>query len=278
VGETSPFAPPVLTWRVYAAFGDAGFVAAHPRLQAYLQQADEVMRYELARRVAALLDQYITYRPDWLQAWQSGRQAAVPPAAQPADATTQAARDDERWQAALWRRITDTLGIDALHPAQRFIEVLQRDDRAGRDDTRPDGRAGRDDGRPGGRALGGLPTHAHLFALPAMPPLYLKVLQQLGRWVELHVYILNPCREYWFELIDRARLSHLQARGRAHGHETGNRLLADWGRQTQSHVDLLVDAAGETAQDDGHYDPHPGTTLLAQVHNAILDLRELAPG
>ena len=58
----------------------------------------------------------------------------------------------------------------------------------------------------------------------------------------------------------------------------GNRLLAAWGRQTQSHIDLLVEAGGEGVLDDAHFEPNPGDTLLAQLQNAILELRELEPG
>ena len=87
VGEDSPFAAPALAWRVHAAFGDAGFVAGHPRLQAYLGGADALMRYELACPVAALLEQYVTYRPDWLQAWRDGGAGAP-------------AGEDAAWQAA----------------------------------------------------------------------------------------------------------------------------------------------------------------------------------
>src|SRR5512141_364731 len=35
VAPESPFDPAALAWRVYAAFGDTGFVAAQPRLAAY---------------------------------------------------------------------------------------------------------------------------------------------------------------------------------------------------------------------------------------------------
>ena len=35
-----------------------------------------------------------------------------------------------------------------------------------------------------------------------MPPLHIELLQQLGRVVDLHIYVINPCREYWFEVID----------------------------------------------------------------------------
>ena len=35
------------------------------------------MRYELAARTAALLEQYLTYRPDWLAAWLAGKPAGI---------------------------------------------------------------------------------------------------------------------------------------------------------------------------------------------------------
>jgi exodeoxyribonuclease V gamma subunit len=229
--------------------GDAEFVARHERLAAYLGDADEVMRFELACRVAALLEQYVTYRPDWLQAWHQGHSAEL----------GTGDRRDEAWQAALWQRIDAELDMHARHPAQAFVAALQRG---------------------GGEAArrAGLPDSAHVFALPSMPQPHMRLLQQLGACVELHVYVLNPCREYWFELIDRRRLSHLAARGLAQGYEEGNRLLAAWGRQTQVLVESLVDLCGDGAQDDAHFEPAAGDSLLARVQNAMLDLQEVGPG
>ena len=253
VAGESPFDAGVLAWRVYGAFGDAAFVAAHPRLASYLQSADDVMRFELARRTAGLLEQYITYRDDWLEAWRRHLPADL--GATPA-ATTRA---DAQWQAALWRRLAAELGLGTLHPAAAFAAALQRTDAAELVRT-------------------GVPASTHVFALPTMPPLHIGLLQLLGSVAEIHVYVLNPCQAYWFELVDARRLAHLALRGRAEGHEVGNRLLAAWGRQTQSHIDLLVEHSGEAATDDAHFEPNPNTTLLARVQNAILDLAELAPG
>ena len=75
IASESPFNPDVLVWRVYRALGDADFVAAHPRLAAYLERSDDVMRFELAARSASLLEQYITYRPDWMARWAAGQMA-----------------------------------------------------------------------------------------------------------------------------------------------------------------------------------------------------------
>lgn len=250
VQEVSPFTPPVLAWRVFQILDDAAFVRNHPRLAGYLQKADPVMRYDLATKTASLLEQYITYRPDWLAAWSDGKTVPLPDA----DPVRQ---EDQRWQSALWRRIIQDLGTSRQHPAAAFFQAVES---------------------LGPKARAVLPETAHVFCLPAMPPLYLDILRQLGRWIDLHLYVLNPCREYWFEIVDRRRLSYLAAQGDAACHEVGNRLLAAWGKQSQAHIDLLLDDADQTSVDDGRFMPHGGGTLLAHVQNAILDLVELAPG
>ena len=251
VAAASPFAPPVLAWRIDRIFDDAAFLRDQPRLEAYLREADPVMRHDLALRVAALLEQYLSYRQDWLADWSAGRAARIGGA----DA---ASRQDEQWQAALWRRIAGELGMAREHPAAQFLRSIAETE---------------------GEALrhAGLPATAHLFCLPALPPLYLDILRQLGRWIDLRLYVLNPCREYWYEIVDPRRLGYLAVAGTADYHESGNRLLAAWGRQTQAHIDLLLEQADEAVIDDARFAPAAGETLLARLQNGILDLREPAP-
>ncbi len=247
----SPFDAAVLAWRILAAFADDDWSGAQPRLGAWLGSADAVMRYELAVRVASLFEQYLTYRPEWLEAWASGEHVAL-------GTTLGGARDDQQWQAALWRRLAAQTGGHGRHPASALLEAL----------------AAR------GLALAGtgaLPASAHVFCLPALPPVHLDLLQRLGRHVDLHVYVLNPCREFWFEVVDPRRLAYLAARGRQQYHEVGNRLLAAWGQQTKSQLSLLVDAAGEALVDDAHFVPAGSSTLLGAFQDAVLDLVDLAP-
>ncbi len=252
VAPESPFVPAVLTWKVHAALGDADLISAHPRLASYVAAADDVMRFDLASRVAGLLDQYITYRPDWLEAWREGRTIGV-------GKMSDGELADERWQAALWQKLTATAASPVLDSGAAFIAALRRTSRS--------------------QALAaGIPASAHVFALPTMPAMHIAWLQEIGRLVDVHVYVLNPCQEYWFELIDRRRLSHLAVQGRATHQEEGNRLLAAWGQQTQAQVDGLVDSAADGATDDADFRRNDADTLLAQLQNAILELTELAPG
>src|SRR5258706_4998465 len=97
-GKVYPFTMLVLRWRDFRIASERAFVAEHRPLAAYLRRADDVMRFDLAARTAALLEQYLTYRPDWLASWLAGKPARIPH-------TDEARKDDERWQGALWRRI-----------------------------------------------------------------------------------------------------------------------------------------------------------------------------
>jgi exodeoxyribonuclease V gamma subunit len=255
VGESSPFEPETLTWRIYRALGDQQFVAGHARLLAYLRGADDLMRYELALGLAALIRDYSTYREDWLEAWADGRETG--PLAADAEPTILAhAQADERWQAALYRRIIAELKVDARHPGLAFINEIRAKGIAGAIDA-------------------GLPACVHIFALPTMPPQHMRLVQLLGTLIDVHLYVINPCQEYWFEVVDQRRLQSLAAQGRDQYHETGNQLLANWGRQTQSHVGLLANLEGVLVSDDMLFERRTGASVLAQLQNSILELTAL---
>lgn len=254
VPARSPFAPALLAWRIHALIDPASaagdWVAAHPRLAHYLAGADARMRFELAERIARVFDHYLTYRPRWLEHWAAGEPALGGPA-------TDAERADEAWQAELWRRIRAGLALRQEHPAALFLRRAAAMSEAE-------------------LAAAGLPQTVHVFGLPALPPLYLDILRELARVVDVRLYCLNPCREFWFEIVDPRRLSWLAARQADMFHETGNRLLAAWGQQTQAHIGLLFEGEREVVE-DAVFAPQPGRHLLARLHNAILDMVELAP-
>ena len=249
VPAQSPWAPPLLAWRILRAFGDAAFSAPHPRLQVYLDEADGVMRLELAQRVAQLFDQYLTYRPEWLEAWLAGQPVEIGPAGS-------LARADEAWQAALWRRLVGESGGEGLSPLRAFLQALQN----------------------APLATTKLPRSVHVFALPTMPPTHLALLQQIARHTDVQVYALNPCQAYWFDVVAPRQLAGLRARGRAGHAEVGHRLLASWGRQTRSHLGLLVDACGDGVIDEALFEPPAGDSLLARLQASILDLEEPTRG
>jgi exodeoxyribonuclease V gamma subunit len=249
-GET-PFAPEKLAWRIYERLGDASFTAPHPRLAGYLAQAesDPLMRFELAQRVARLFDQYITYRQPWVTAWAAGQSVDL-------GTVPESALADQAWQADLWRDLLASMGIGAEHPAAAFFRTLDSTSTP----TRPPD----------------LPSRVSLFCLPDIPPLYLNILTGLSRMMDIHLYVLNPCRYFWNEITTSKRMAHLEAEGRLEYHEVGNSLLAGWGRQTQGLLQQLSELPGTLLVEDELFEsadsaPDP-TTILQRVQRDILDL------
>ncbi|GAA4015866.1 exodeoxyribonuclease V subunit gamma [Actimicrobium antarcticum] len=246
IDRSAQMTPPVLAWRLLAIFNDSSFTDQHPRLSGWLAVADPVMRFDLATRTAALLDQYTTYRADWIEQWSQGTLVALPDA-------SPAQIQDQAWQAALWQRVLHDLGAQQQH----LTPALLRDLKAAITTEH------------------NASATIHLLCLPTIAPIYLDALRELGRATNLHLYVLNPCREYWFDIVDQKRLTYLAVQGDTQHHDSGNRLLGAWGKQTQAQIDLLFDADIHAIIDDARFVTAPGDTLLAHVQNAVLDLTEL---
>ncbi|MDR0702174.1 MAG: exodeoxyribonuclease V subunit gamma [Azoarcus sp.] len=248
--ETSPYATPALTWRCLAALGEP-WTKRHERLARYLDDADVRKRFDLAGRLAQLFGHYLSYRPVWLEHWAKGKTVFTG-----VDATADN-RADEAWQAELWRRIHD----GNKPPSLPFMQFLRR--AAQMDDAQ--------------LAAAGLPASVHFFGLPALAPLYLETLRTLARVMDVRLYIPNPCREYWFDIVDMRRLSWLTRRQRDFFLDSGNKLLAAWGKQTQAHIESLYEGEHPVLEETA-FSPHPARHLLAQLQNAILELREPEAG
>jgi exodeoxyribonuclease V gamma subunit len=156
------------------------------------------------------------------------------------------AHPDEAWMAALWRAVGDD-------SADRLARQLPRLRSA-----------------PGGRPV-------HLFAPARLAPLHLQALAALGDAREIHLYVLNPCREYWFDLLSPRRLARLQSLGRADAsHETLHPLLAHRAAPSQQLLRQL--AALELHADGGDYRDPARPTLLAEVQRSLLDLGPMPQG
>ena len=56
---------------------------------------------------------------------------------------------------------------------------------------------------------GKLPQRVFVFGISALPPRYVEALLALGSRpeVEVHLFVTNPCRYYWGDLLDRKTLA-----------------------------------------------------------------------
>src|SRR5262249_30682207 len=117
----------------------------------------------------------------------------------------------------------------------------------------------------------------------ALPPAYLQLLAALGRALPVHLFVLQPSREFWADIAaprEQARTLRRAGRGAAEAPslhlEAGNRLLASLGTLGRDFQFLIEDA--------GDWEPHESFTdlgcdsLLRAVQSDILNLCDRGVG
>lgn len=287
VPEVSPFDKPRLIWRLLRLLPEVMEQPVYAPLRRFLDSdADRRKAFQLAERLADLFDQYQVYRADWLADWAEGRDGLIA-----ARGDRIPLRDEQRWQAALWRQVIADVaagpgrfkpmtasGRAAVHEA--FIEHAARWPH----DVRP----------------AGLPRRVLVFGISSLPRQSLEVLETLARWSQVVMCVHNPCEHFWSDIVaDRELLKAGRNRqNRRQGmppavpeewlHLHAHPLLAAWGKQGRDFIALLDERDSDAARAD--YQPHfeaigqridlfeatGATTLLQQLQDDIRDLRPLA--
>ncbi len=238
--EQSPFERPQMIWRLMQVFEalPEGEVFDPPRH--YLQPPDDDQRrFDLACKVADIFDQYMVYRPDWIEAWEAGR-PAVP---------------GDEWQAALWRAVAETVPVETRYHRAGLLKRLLANLEAGR------------------LRAAGFPDRVCVFAAGAMPPAHLEVLKALGEVIDVHLMLLNPSHHFWGDLLSRRQQQRLvrQAPEQASLHlEADNPLLAAWGQQGREFFDLLLGEEPPAAE--SYFASVGHGCLLHSLQQDILDL------
>jgi exodeoxyribonuclease V gamma subunit len=230
------YAPSVMQWSLFSLLQKTGDEQLFEPVNHYLKRAGEHGAFELAARLAICFDQYLVYRPDWIRAWESGRSVV----------------GNDGWQAELWRRLRRTLNTDHWVDLQLRLErELDRND-----------------------ALKGLlPERISLFGIPALSGGYLALLQRLSGWMDVHLFLLNPCEQHWSGIIDPAERSGRELAGDSGALylETGNPLLASLGRQGRDFLAALLELNPATID---LFEEAGCATLLEQLQTDILTLRD----
>lgn len=266
------FSKPVMTWRLMALLPSLYQNPDFSAISHYLRDdGDKRTGFQFAARVADLFEQYLMYRPDWLESWWN-------------DELIDGVGDAQRWQAPLWRALmaeTKQAEQPLWHPTnlyQDFIHTLSQSQ------IRPPG----------------LPDRIFICGISALPPTYLQALQALGRHIDIHLLLTNPCRYYWGDILDCAFHARLLQRRRRHYQQqkelslfrypkkaaalldklqvqkTENPLLTSWGKQGRDNLNLLAQMDG-IEEVDAFIEP-AGDNLLSLIQHDILNLEDHSMG
>ncbi len=159
---------------------------------------------------------------------------------------------EDHWQAVLWRAITG--GTGTPHRARLHRDFLSAISRL---------------------PAATLPPRVEVFGL-SLPPYHTALLAAVSSLVPVHLFVLNPCAEFWDRIVSEGEAARIVRRERSESAsvqdlhlEGGNPLLAALGTHGREFLSLLHDY--DPQETEIPYDNQPAT-LLETIQADMLHL------
>jgi len=243
IPEQDPTSPFVLRWRLLDLLiseiksdepndSDIFDEKSFPELAHYLANTDAA--WDLSQKLADTLDKILFYRDDWVRDWEGSTHGVK--------------NTEEVWQARLWKKLITENQLDHwLSLQDQFITAIHN---------------------PENRKL--LPERVSFFSLSALSPGYIRLLGEMGKVIDINLFIINPCpKEYWGDIESEKSISKKSLEEQPY-YDLGNALLASMGRQGRDFIDQLQDLSNNEPKES--FIEQTTTTLLQQIQNDVLAL------
>ena len=242
VPEQSPYSREVLTWRIDALLSlnttvnDPDFNQATDywldKKELNHVSADNLKRYQLAQQLADLYEQYLIFRPEWIDAWQRGDFTVGENVNAHFHDSGQAPNHDINlganlenslgdaflWQGKLWQLLTEQQAYNPVSLLENAIQNISKN-------------------------LHELPKRLSFFGINTMAPMWLTFIHALSEHVEVHFFHLNPCFAYWGDIVSEKQAHKQINHWVEHVDDpqafVGNPLLANLGQQGREFMALL---------------------------------------
>ncbi|MCK5487891.1 MAG: exodeoxyribonuclease V subunit gamma, partial [Desulfobacterales bacterium] len=244
--ELSPFDPDVLMFKIMKKLPDCTRQKGFKHLKAYLaNDATHLKRLQLSSKLADIYDQYQVFRPEMIFRWEQDKQG------------TKNEHPGDKWQAHLWRQLVkDQKNYHRARLQRDLIKKLKSDP----------------------HQMINLPQRIFVFGISYLPLFHMEAFAALSQLVDMNLFLLNPCREYWSNIVSERQMQRIRkkyppsADTSAELHlEEGNRLLASMGTHGKDFFSVISDF---DIQIQEIYQDPDCTNLLSCIQSDILNLRE----
>jgi len=222
----------LMLWRIEALLRNIDSAEFLPIKNYLASDNQDLKRYQLAKQLAQIFDQYQMMRPDMLSLWQKGELLYN-------NAT-------ERWQRVLWLAICEQTGDK--HRGALWLETIAKFNNI-----------------QSGALSAALPERISVFGINTMPPIFLSYLESLAKHCDVHFFLLNPCESYWDDLVSKRQSLQDEA-------FVGHPLLSALGQQGREFQSLLHEQINPDFEPESFEasDQYGQTTVLQQLQNDIL--------
>jgi exodeoxyribonuclease V gamma subunit len=255
--DQSAFNKGEMAWKLYTILPNHLDDESFLPLKNYLtHDKNGLMLFQLSEKIADVFDQYLMYRPDWIESWEANDDDI-----KDGDTTL------HPWQPILWRALkehTADLQQSEYHRANLHDVLLEQLAGAFADKTH--------------KIHADLPQRLFIFGISALPSQQLHVFEQLSEHVDIHLMLFNPCAHYWGDIVDQKQLAKVQARFANKKHlgvndqnymTVGNPLLASWGKLGRDYLEQLLEINAD--QYDYFVEPEP-SSMLCRIQADVFNL------
>jgi exodeoxyribonuclease V gamma subunit len=245
-GEQVCFDPDRMTFKIMKVIPECIRLPGFERLKAYLAEDDALLkRLQLSSKLADIYDQYQVFRPEMILQWEQGKQGA------------DEAHPEDKWQAQLWCKLIE--GEENRNRAAMQRDLIRKLNTAS-------------------TQFKNLPKRVFIFGISYLPFFHMEAFVALSKHLELNLFLLNPCCEYWGDVVSEKQMQRIRRKYprsadiTAELHlEEGNRLLASMGTHGK---DFFTVISGFDFEMHEIYQDPECTDLLSCIQSDILNLRE----
>ncbi len=198
--ELSMLLPSHLKWIIFSILGRVGDNPEFRVVNSYIG-GEQLKQLQISQKLAEIYDRYSLYRADWLTCWEvSGADGY------------EGEEGSGRWLAELWKLVKQETNMSSVAElSKQCMDWLRT-----------------------ASSFSSAPIH--LFGVSSMPPLYLSILSEVSKRMDVYFYYLEVSHEYWG--LVRSEKDLLRKAGS--NYEVGNTLLATFGERNRDFLNLLI--------------------------------------
>lgn len=265
IAEQLSYSREVLAWRIYQLFddeelqNDKGFSDVYRYWHSENSEKTAALkRYQFSVQLADLFEQYLVFRPDWLDAWQQLKGNDYSSFNKDTNETlSDEVKKTIYWQGKLWAKLQQQIPYNPLTLIEKAQANLEKN-----------------------KAL--LPPRISFFGINAMAPMWLSFIEKVSEHTEVHFFHLNPCADYWGDLqTEKQAFKYIENWLTADDeltHLIGNPLLANLGQQGREFLSLLQQISTYAIDAFEDVGPQENVTkeqnILQKIQQDILCLKD----
>ncbi|WWO99628.1 MAG: exodeoxyribonuclease V subunit gamma [Candidatus Dasytiphilus stammeri] len=226
------FSQEKIKWKIMAIIPQ---LLNQPEFQMFKQyfsiNPDKNQLFILASYLSELYYQYLIYRPEWLIEWENKKFTEIDPS--------------QIWQVYLWYEVinyTKKLDQSICHIANLSLYFLKKIPQLNKINFL------------------NLPKRIFIFNISRLPPLYLTILEAISKHIDIHLFLVNPCRHYWSDINEYKQET------------TSNPILKSWGKLGRDNFYLLSQFE-QTHEIDAFVDLKK-ERMLSSLQQDILELED----